>query len=101
MNPRRTGPSLGELTTETNSVLAGLGILTVALFPLALPGLLLFVVAPIALVAMVGVLLATPLVLPIWLARIVLRRRSRNRARAVPAGDEIRVRATGATAATS
>ena len=60
------------------AVLAGLGILTMALFPLALPGLL-FVVAPLALVAVVGLLVAIPFVLPLWLARIVMRRRSRRR----------------------
>ena len=52
---------------------AGLGIVTFAFLPLALPGLLL-VIAPLALVAMVGVLLA----MPIWLGRIVLRSGSRR-----------------------
>jgi hypothetical protein len=61
------------------AVLAGLGILTMALFPIALPGLLLFVVAPLALVAVVGLLVAIPFVLPMWLARIVIRSRSRRR----------------------
>jgi hypothetical protein len=61
------------------AALVGLGILTMALFPFALPGLLLFVVAPLALVAVVGLLLAIPLVLPLGLARIVMRGRSRRR----------------------
>ena len=60
------------------AVLAGLGILTVALFPLALPGLLLFVVAPLLPVAVVGLLVAIPLALPLWLARAVLRRAERK-----------------------
>jgi type IV secretory pathway TrbD component len=51
--PRRT-PSSAEVATELNGLLAGLGILTMSLFPIALPGLLLFVVAPLALVAVVG-----------------------------------------------
>jgi uncharacterized membrane protein YedE/YeeE len=74
--PRRT-PSSAELATEGNGLLAGLGILTVALFPIALPGLLLFVVAPLLLVAMVGLVL-----LPLWLARTLVRSRSRRRCRA-------------------
>ena len=51
------------------AVLVGLGVLTMALFPFALPGLLLFVVAPLILVVAVGVLLAIPLVVPMWLVR--------------------------------
>jgi hypothetical protein len=64
------------------ALLAGLGILTVALFPLALPGLLIFVVAPLILLLAVGALLALPLVLPLGLVRTVLRLRSRRRERA-------------------
>jgi hypothetical protein len=82
-------PELRIEHMEASSLLGG--ILTFAIFPLALPGLLLFVIAPLALVAMVGVLLATPLVLPLWLARVVLRRRSSRRSPAVPVTDEIRI----------
>jgi hypothetical protein len=64
------------------ALLAGVGILTVALFPLALPGLLLFV-APLLLVVAVGVLLALPLVLPLWLLR-ALRRASAHRRAPAP-----------------
>jgi hypothetical protein len=60
------------------AMLVGLGILTMVLFPFALPGLLLFV-APLALVAVVGLLVAIPFVLPLWVARIVMRSRSRRR----------------------
>jgi hypothetical protein len=59
------------------AVLVGFGILTMALFPLALPGLLL-VVAPLLLVVAIGALLALPLVLPLWLVRSVVRSRSRS-----------------------
>jgi hypothetical protein len=58
------------------ALLAGLGILMVALFPLALPGLLLFVVAPLILVLAVGLLLAIPLVPAVWLVGTLRRRRS-------------------------
>jgi hypothetical protein len=78
--PRQT-PSSAEVATEVNGLLGGLGILTMALFPIALPGLLLFVVAPLALVAVAGVLVAIPLVLPVWLVRIVVRSRARRRTR--------------------
>jgi hypothetical protein len=61
------------------ALLVGLGILTTALFPVALPGLLLFVVAPLALVAAAGLVLAIPLVLPLGLALALARGRRRRR----------------------
>jgi len=79
MYAQPAGPSFAEVATEANGLLGGLGILTFAIFPVALPGLLLFVVAPLALVAVVGLLLAIPVVLPLWLARTVWRSRSRRR----------------------
>jgi hypothetical protein len=74
-------PSSAEVATEVSGLLAGLGILTMALFPVALPGLLLFVVAPLGLVAIAGVLVAIPLILPLWLARLVVRGWSARRER--------------------
>ncbi len=73
MHAQGAGPSSAEVATEASSVLAGLGILTFALFPVAVPGLLLFVIAPLALVAVLGALLAIPLVLAVWLTRMVVR----------------------------
>ena len=61
------------------ALLVGLGILTTALFPVALPGLLLFVVAPLALVAAAGLVLAVPLLVPVALARALARGRRRRR----------------------
>ena len=68
-------------------VFTGLGILTFQLFPFALP-LLVLVIGPLVPLAVVGVLLAAPVVLPIWLVRTVRRARSRRRdaARARRAG---------------
>ena len=100
MHTSRAAPSAADVGTEVTSLSAGLGILTFTIFPLALPGLLLFVVAPLALVAVPGLLLAGLLVLPFWLTRIVLRSRSRRRSSAVPASDEIRTIAAGQSAAT-
>jgi hypothetical protein len=79
MHSRRMPTSPSDVATETGSLLAGLGILTTALFPIALPGLLLFVVAPLALVAVAGLALAIPLLLPLWLARILFRSRLHRR----------------------
>jgi hypothetical protein len=79
MNAPRAGPSPTDVAAETSGLLAGLGILTMALFPIALPGLLLFVIAPLTLVAVAGLLLAIPLVLPLWLARTLVRSRARRR----------------------
>jgi hypothetical protein len=78
MDSPRPAPSSADVAMEVTNLSAGLGILTIPFFPLLLPGLVL-VVAPLVLVAMVGVLLATPFVLPLWLARIALRSRSRRR----------------------
>jgi hypothetical protein len=66
-------PSSADLATEANSLATGLGIVTFALFPFAVPALI-FVVAPLALVAVVGLVLALPVVLPVWLVRAVRRR---------------------------
>jgi hypothetical protein len=87
MQPSRIGPSPSEVTSEIVTLSAGLGILTMALFPIALPGLLLFVVAPLALVAVPALLLAGLLIPPLWLARRVSRRRSRRSRAANLPGD--------------
>jgi len=84
MHAHPAGPSSADVASEANGLLAGLGIITFAIFPVALPGLL-FVVAPLALVAVVGLLLAIPVLLPLWLARAVRRARSGSRP-AVPPG---------------
>jgi hypothetical protein len=82
MNAGRASPSSADVATEANTLLAGLGILTIQIFPFALP-LLLFVIAPLALAALAGALLAAPVVIPVWLARVVLRSRSGNPSPAV------------------
>ena len=50
MHAPRRAPSSAEIGTEVNGLLAGLGILTMTLFPFALPGLLLalLLVLPLA-----------------------------------------------------
>jgi hypothetical protein len=81
--PRRT-TSTTEVATEVNGLLVGLGILTVTLFPFALPGVLL-VVVPLAVLALAGALLAVPVVVPLWLFRTLRRGRDRRRADGSPA----------------
>jgi hypothetical protein len=78
MNAHPTPPSSADLASEAGGLSTGLGIITVALFPVAVPGLL-FVVVPLALMAVVGLLLAIPFVVPVWLVRTVRRRQSRGR----------------------
>jgi hypothetical protein len=98
MQVQPAGPPSADVATDANTLFAGLGILTIQIVPLALPGLLLFFIAPLALVALVGVLLAAPFVLPMWLARTVLQRRSGSRTSAVSA-HEVRTFAGGQSAA--
>jgi hypothetical protein len=73
--------SITRACTRERSAPAIGAAIKLALFPLALPALAL-VVAPLALVAVVGLLVASILVLPLWLARIVVRSRSH---RTIPA----------------
>jgi hypothetical protein len=77
----RPDHSAADVATEFNGLMAGLGILTVMLFPIAMPGLLLALLlalplVPVALVAVVGYVALRVLVLPVRLARKVVRRRS-------------------------
>jgi hypothetical protein len=100
MNAQDTKSSLAEVSAGVSTGMAGLGIVTFALFPLTVPGLMLFVIAPLVLLAIVGAVLVMPVVLAIWLGRMILRSRSRNRARDVPATGQIPGHATWPTAAT-
>jgi hypothetical protein len=75
MNGHPAGPSPAEVASEGNALMTGLGIITFTLFPVAVPALI-FVVAPLALVGAVGLLLAAPVVVPLWLVRRVRRGRA-------------------------
>jgi hypothetical protein len=77
-NTYRGAPSAADVGAEITSLSAVLGVLTMALFPLALPGLLLFVVLPLILVAVPGRVLVGLLALTVGLTRIVRRSRSRR-----------------------
>jgi hypothetical protein len=81
MQSPRTTTSTTDVATEVTALSAGLGILTTALFPISLPGLLLFA-APLVLLAVPALLLAGLLMPPLLLARTLRRARSRRRDRA-------------------
>jgi hypothetical protein len=81
MHAQNPSPSPQEVATEVNGLLVGLGIITMALSPFALPGLLLALplvipLVPVALVAGALWLLARLLRLPFRLARSLVRSRS-------------------------
>ena len=74
-----------DLAAEANGLLTGLGVLTIQLFPLSLP-LLVLVIGPLVLLAVPGLVLAGVIALPVWLARAVMRRRSRRASGRRPPG---------------
>ena len=74
----RGSTSPGEIATAMANASVGLGILTMTLFPLSLGGLLLFVLAPVALmiapfvlVSLLAALLAAPFILVFRVVRRV------------------------------
>ena len=81
MHAPRTATSPADAAQEASTLLAGLVILTIQLFPFTLP-LLVLVVAPLALMAAPVLVMAGILVLPFWLARAALRSRARRRSAA-------------------
>jgi hypothetical protein len=79
MPAARSTPSPADVAMEVNGFLAGLGVLSVALFPFALPGLLLGLllvlpVAPLVLAAAVVWLLARAVAAAFRFARSLVRR---------------------------
>ena len=65
MRASYTNPSTADLVDGALAVAAGIGVVTLALFPLAIPILALTVVAliPLLLIALVGGLIAAPFLL--------------------------------------
>jgi hypothetical protein len=78
MDTRSESPSPADLAVEAGGLIQGLGTLTIALFPFAIP-LLVLVIGPLAVLALAGLVLALPIVLPLWLARWLLRALRRQR----------------------
>lgn len=81
MEARSNGISPAELASETSTLLAGLGIVSVALFPFAVPALVL------GLVLVLPLIVLAPPVLAIWLLVRGVTRLMR-RARPRPAGKQ-------------
>ena len=75
--PNRTQANATTVFDEVNTAVTTLAILTLQIFPLALPALV-FVIVPLVLLAIVGLLLAGIVVLPLWLARLIVRKRPRR-----------------------
>ncbi len=71
MDENSQAPSPAGLAGEAGALVAGLGILTIQLFPFALP-LIVLVIGPLAVLALAGLLLALPILLPLWLVRRVM-----------------------------
>jgi hypothetical protein len=87
MDAHSESPSPADLAGEAGMLVVGLTTLTIQIFPFALP-LLILVIGPIAVLALAGVLLALPILVPLWLARkllSVLRERRRRGAAVAPA----------------
>ena len=78
--PTDTGPTAVDALDDAAAVVAGLGMITLVLFPLALPAIILAAVAVVPLVALALLLAVVSAVMaPPILAVRGLRRRSRSR----------------------
>jgi hypothetical protein len=90
MDPHTEAPSPADVAAEAGGLIAGLGIVTMQLFPWALPCLIL-VIGPLAVLALAGLVLALPILVPLWLFRF-LRSRLRGRPELQPARRQARSR---------
>jgi hypothetical protein len=72
MDAHSESPSPADLASEAGGLIVGLTTLTIQIFPFALP-LLILVIAPLAVLALAGLVLALPILLPLWLGRLALR----------------------------
>jgi hypothetical protein len=92
MDAPHAAPSSSDVASEAGSLMAGLGIITMALFPFAVPALALGLLvvlplAPLALVALALWLLARILVLTLRFVRSLVPGRSGQRPAAEPTGE--------------
>jgi hypothetical protein len=83
MDAYSESPSTADLAGRVGALNVGLGTLTFQLFPFALPAIIL-VVGPLAVLAVAGLLLVLPILVPLWLGRLGLRA-LRGRSRPQPA----------------
>ena len=66
MDARRPAISPTDVVTDGTNAVTGVAMLTLQFFPFAIPALVL-VVAPVALLAGAALLVASPVLLPLWL----------------------------------
>jgi hypothetical protein len=78
MDEHSESPSPAELAGVAGTLVVGLTTVTIQFFPFALP-LLILVIAPLAVLALAGLVLAIPILLPLWLGRLALRALRRRR----------------------
>jgi hypothetical protein len=72
MHANSSAPDPIDLASEAGGILTGLNTLVIQLFPFAMP-LLVLTFAPLAVLALAGLLIAVPIVLPLWLGRTAFR----------------------------
>jgi hypothetical protein len=72
MDTHSESPSPADLAAVAGGLIVGLTTLTIQVFPLAVP-LLILVIGPLAVLGLAGLVLAIPILLPLWLGRLALR----------------------------
>jgi hypothetical protein len=78
MDANSESHSAVELASTVGGLVVGLSTVTIQLFPFALP-LIVLTIAPLAVLALAGLVLALPVVLPVWLGRRAWRALRRER----------------------
>jgi hypothetical protein len=84
MDAHSERPSPADVAGVVGGLIVGLTTVTIQIFPFALP-LLILVIGPLAVLGLAGLVLAIPILLPLWLGRLALRAlRGRRAPRAAP-----------------
>ena len=78
MDAQSESHSAADLAATVGTLVVGLTTLTIQLFPFALP-LIVLTIAPLAVLALAGLVLALPVVVPVWLGRRAVRALRRGR----------------------
>ena len=93
MDEHSDAPSPADLADAVGMLVVGLTTLTIQIFPFALP-LLILVIGPLAVLALAGLLLALPILVPLWLARKLLSVLSERRRRGAAVAPALRHRSS-------
>jgi hypothetical protein len=78
MHANSSAPDPIDLAGEVGALGTALSTLTIQLFPFALP-LLILVIGPLVVLGLVGLVIALPIILPLWLGRRAFRALRRGR----------------------